>query len=444
MSSKIPDQPNPNDVIQPAGAPRQQQAAPQAEPAQQVPVQPIPPQQRPMPQGGSGGKIIKVIITIVVAAGLVGGGWLVGSDRVSLVQDDLPQISVDNSSTVPDAGLQELYNEIVENYDGNVTDEEFLEGLKEGLANATGDPFTEYLTVQETKEFNEGLNGTFEGIGAELGKEGNFVIIVAPLKGTPADVAGVQPGDVILEIDGEDATGISISEAVSKIRGEKGTQVVLTLVRDGTRVETPITRGTINIDSVEWEVRDGIGIISISRFGDDTTQLTRQAATELKAQNVSGIVLDVRGNPGGLLDSSVDVSGVWLPQGSTVLEEKRGGQVLQTFRTSSSPILEGIPTVVLVNQGSASASEIVAGALRDNNAATVIGEQSFGKGSVQRLIPLDGGGSLKVTIASWFTPAGKNINEEGIAPDTVIELTAEDREAERDPQLDAALSSLNN
>jgi len=201
-----------------------------------------------------------------------------------------------------------------------------------------------------------------------------------------------------------------VTEAVNRIRGPKGEEVVLTVIREGEQVVVPIVRDTIVIDSVEWEVKGSEGVISISRFGEDTVALTRQAATELKNAGVSGMVLDMRGNPGGLLDAAVDVSAIWLPVGSTVLEEKRDGEVVQTYKTKTQPILAGIPTNILINGGSASASEIVAGALSDNGVATLVGEQSYGKGSVQRILDLRGGGSLKVTIARWFTPDGKNID----------------------------------
>jgi carboxyl-terminal processing protease len=381
------------------------------------------------------------IFGLLVAASIFTSGWFFGAGKISFRSASL--VPVVDSRQAPRDGINELYTLLLDNFDGEISDEDILNGQKSGLVSAADDPFTEYLNEEETKDFNDSLNGSFEGIGAELSREGNFVIIVAPIKGTPADRAGIQPGDIIIEIDGEDATDISVSEAVNRIRGPKGEEVVLTVIRDGQEVVVPIVRDTITIDSVEWELRDNTGIITLSRFGDDTVSLSRQAAQELKDQGAKNIILDVRGNPGGLLDAAVDVSSIWLPKGSTVLEEKRNGVVVQTFKTSDQPILLGVPTVVLINGGSASASEIVAGALHDNNVATLIGEQTFGKGSVQRVIPLNSGGSLKVTIARWFTPEGKNIDKEGIAPDQEVELTTEDREAVRDPQLDAAIESLN-
>ena len=378
---------------------------------------------------------------LFAAASIFSSGWLVGSGKIAIRSNGIVPV-VDNRQA-PKEGINELYQQLINNFDGTITDESILDGQKSGLVSAADDPYTQFFNEVETKEFNEELNGTFEGIGAELGKEGNFVVIVSPIKGSPAEKAGIQSGDIIIEIDGEPATDISITEAVKLIRGPKGEEVVLKVIRDGEEVVVPITRDTITIESVEWKKQGENGIITISRFGDDTVALTKQAAQELKDQGVTGIVLDLRGNPGGLLDAAVGVSSVWLAKGSTVLEEKRNGEVIKTYKTSDMPIVPGMPTTVLINEGSASASEIVAGALHDNKVATLIGTTTYGKGSVQRIIPLAAGGSLKVTIARWFTPDGKNIDKEGIAPDAEVKLTAEDRQAKRDPQMDSAIESLN-
>jgi carboxyl-terminal processing protease len=219
--------------------------------------------------------------------------------------------------------------------------------------------------------------------------------------------------------------------------------VQLTLFRGTERVEVTITRATITIASAEYEILEGnIGYLKISRFGNDTVGIASKAANDFASAGVSGVVLDLRSNPGGLLNGSVEVSSLWLPRSTTVLEERRGDEVIRTFEANGSPILEGTETVVLINEGSASASEIVAGALRDNNAATLFGMNSFGKGSVQQLDDLRSGGTLKVTIARWFTPNGENIDKEGIAPDTEVDMTEEDYTNDRDPQLDAAVESL--
>lgn len=388
---------------------------------------------------------IKKSAAIFGVLAVFGLGWAVGDGRIGFNTAENIALLATNEQSTPDLstdGLQEIYDKLKQNYDGDVDSEKLLDGLKKGAVAAVGDTYTEYLSADETEEFNSSLNGTFEGIGAELGKEGNFVVIISPIKGTPAEKAGIQPKDIITEIDGESATDITVSEAVKRIRGEKGTTVTLTIVRAGEQLEVPIVRGTIDIPSVEWAIDGAIGTITVSRFGDDTTTLVKKAAQEFTDKGISKVILDMRGNPGGLLDQAVGVSSVWLPKGATVLEEKRGGETIKTFTTQASPIFGEVTTIVLIDEGSASASEIVAGALKDNKAATLLGETSYGKGSVQQLIDLKGGGSLKVTIARWFTPGGKNIDKEGIEPDTKVARTTDDRKAGTDPQLDAAKNAL--
>jgi carboxyl-terminal processing protease len=342
------------------------------------------------------------------------------------------------------SAVDQVYKSLKDNFAGELELSELINGLKHGLVRATGDPYTEFLDEEEVAAFEEGLTGTFTGIGAELSKEDNFIVVVAPIAGFPAEKAGLRAQDIITRIDDEPAYDLSINEAVRKIRGPKDTTVKLTVVRNGSQeLNIEITRAEIIIPSVESEILDGqIGYLKISRFGDDTFDLSRRAANEFKSAGVKGIVLDMRNNPGGLLDASVELSSLWLNQNDVVLEERRDDVVVRTYRTNHSPILRGIPTVVLVNEGSASASEITAGALRDHGLAKVFGAQTFGKGSVQKLIDFRDGTQLKVTVARWFTPKGKNIDQEGVKPDKEVRLTNEDLDANKDPQLDAALDSL--
>lgn len=309
------------------------------------------------------------------------------------------------------------------------------------MVEAAGDPYTEFLTAEQTKEFNEELNGSFSGVGAELGKDGDNIVIVAPIAGFPAEKAGLKPKDVIVEIDGQSTHGLGISEAVKKIRGPEGTEVKLRVIRDQKEdLSFTITRENITIPSVEYKVLDGnIGYLKISRFADDTSELTKAAATKFKDADVKGVVLDMRGNPGGLLNSAVDVSSLWLPNDKTVLEEKRDGVVIKTYKSNGSALLAGKPTVVLIDDGSASASEITAGALKDNGVAKLLGIKSFGKGSVQSIESLPDGSSLKVTVARWYTPSGRNIDKEGIEPDIKVEQTSD---STSDVQLNAALNEL--
>lgn len=386
-------------------------------------------------------KLVKIAAVSLVVLVVFSIGWAVGNGRINFgtsKQADLP-------NNFNYQSVEELYDALKRNFDGSLDSQKLLDGIKAGLVAAAEDPYTEYLTPKEAQEFNESLNGTFEGIGAELGKDANKnVVIIAPISNTPAEKAGLLPKDVIVKVDEEDATGWSVEEAKNKIRGKAGTTVKLTVIRDGQKeVNFEITREQINIPSVESKILPGnIGYIKIARFADDTYKLAYQASQDFKKAGVKGVVLDVRNDPGGLLDSAVDVAGIWLPQGKVIVREKQGDTTKQTLVSKGPATLDGIPTVVLINGGSASASEIVAGALKDNKAATLLGEKSFGKGSVQQLMNLPSGGVLKVTIAKWYTPSDHNINKEGIEPDQKVERTEEDFKAQKDPQLDAAIQQL--
>ncbi len=351
--------------------------------------------------------------------------------------------SVSNNSKLPDnlnyASVEQTYDILRSRYDGRLDQNTLLDGLKEGLARASGDPYTEYMNPKDANSFNEGFTGSFTGIGAVLGKneQGN-VIVVSPIDGFPAKQAGLLPKDVIAEVNGEDASAWTVDKAVDKIRGPKDTVVKLKIVRSGAVIDVEITRDTITIPSVESKILDGnIGYLKITQFGDDTVELAQQAAKSFKEKAVTGVVLDLRGNPGGYLEGAVDVSSLWL-QNSTVLKEKRDGKLMRTYNARGIATLSGVKTVVLIDEGSASASEITAGALRDNNAAKLVGVKSFGKGSVQEIQKLPNGGILKVTIARWFTPKDKNIDKEGILPDKEVKLSSEDIKNAKDPQLDAA------
>lgn len=373
-----------------------------------------------------------------------GGGYLLGENKDELIQK-ARYGQVSSNSGLPYrldySGVEELYAQLKDSYDGKLDAKKLEDGLKEGLVKAAGDPFTEYLNESAAKEFEDDLNGSFEGIGAELGKEEQSIVIISPIAGFPAEKAGLKAGDIISEINSEPAYDLSITEAVKKIRGPKGSKVKLGVIRDGKPLELEITRDTITVPSVTGEIKAGnIGVIKISRFGNDTTDLARKTALDLQNQGAKKIVLDLRGNPGGLLDSAVEVTSLWLPEGTKVLDERRGGETVRTYGAQGGAVLENIPTVVLINEGSASASEIVAGALHDNKAATIIGAKSYGKGSVQEVIPLDEGGTLKVTIARWFTPAGRNIDKEGIEPDKSVK--SPDKAGAKDTQLEAALAYL--
>ncbi len=368
----------------------------------------------------------------------VGNGRIAVGANSGQVANELPA-NLDYSS------IEAVYDTLRVTYDGDIEHKALLDGLKQGLAQATGDPYTEYFNATEAKEFDEELSGSFTGIGAELGKnQSNNIEIISPIAGFPAEKAGLKAKDVIAEIDGESTANLSISEAVKKIRGEEGTKVKLTVVRANTQeLRFEITRAQITIPSVKSEIIEGnIGLLTISRFGPDTAQLAREAATGFKQAGVKGVILDLRGDPGGLLDASVSVSSLWLDKSQVVLQEKRDNVVVKNFNATGNPVLKGIKTVVLVDEGSASASEITAGALKDNKAAIIIGTKTYGKGSVQALERLADGSLLKVTSAHWFTPSGVGINKVGIAPDQKVERTEDDFKNNRDPQRQAAIDYL--
>lgn len=383
--------------------------------------------------------VVRYIIAGIVSVLLFASGWAFGKGNVSVSSIRSGTI---NQSSLEYGGVDEVYATLQQYFDGELDVDKALDGMKAGLARSTGDPYTEFFNKEESKAFEEELNGSFQGIGAELGKEGTNIVIISPIAGSPAEKAGVRAGDIIVLINDEPTNDISITEAVKKIRGEAGTNVKLTLSRDGQKVELTITRAQIDIPSVKWEIKDGVGVLTISRFSDDTVTLAEQAANEFVSKGVKGVVLDLRSNPGGLLNASVALSSFWLKKDDIVLLEKRGGKIEKTFKANSNNILRGIKTVVLINGGSASASEITAGALHDNKVATLMGEKSYGKGSVQQIVQLSNDSSIKVTIARWFTPADKNIDKEGIVPDTEVKLTDDDIKNKRDPQLDAALAAV--
>lgn len=396
-------------------------------------------------QKGRGlGRFLRPVAYVAVIAAVFALGWLGGQGKIQVFN----RLHTENASLpakLDMASVQQVYDSLKENYDGQLDASKLEDGLKHGLAAAADDPYTTYFTPKEAKDFSDQLNNSFSGIGAQLGQNsaGNLEVI-APIDGLPAQKAGLKAHDVIAAVNDESTAGMSVDTAVSKIRGPKGTQVKLQIIRDQKSQTITITRDDITLPSVKTKTLDGnIGYIQISTFANDTSDLMQKAANDFKSKNVKGIVLDLRDNPGGLLDAAVNVSSLWLPSGKQVLQEKRGSTVIRSYSSTGNDTLNGIPTVILVNGGSASASEITAGALHDNNAATVIGVKSYGKGVVQQLINFNDGSELKVTVASWYRPNGQNINKKGISPDKEVKFSEDDAKAGKDPQLDAALQQLN-
>ncbi len=318
-------------------------------------------------------------------------------------------------------------------------------GAIRGLVESLGDPYTVFFDPQEAQEFREEIDGTFEGIGAEIGIKDDALVIIAPLPQSPAERAGLLPGDQILLIDEAPTTEMNLDEAVRKIRGEKGSAVVLTIRRTSEQVarEVAITRDAITVQSVRLTTReDGLASVQVAYFGPKTVAEFREIANALVVQKKKGMLLDLRSNPGGFLDAAVDVASFFVQKDGVVVVEKFRDDSTKEYRSDRVPLLQDMSLVILVDQGSASAAEIVAGALQDYQIGTVVGTGTFGKGSVQEVETLDDGSSIKVTVARWFTPKGRTIDATGIQPDITVERSEEDIAANRDPQLDRAAQEL--
>lgn len=328
---------------------------------------------------------------------------------------------------------------------GEINEKEMFYGAIKGMTAALNDPYTVFMNPITAQEFEDDLAGTFEGVGMEIGIRDDILTVIAPLDGTPAENAGLKAGDKVYSIDGESTMGITIDEAVNKIRGPRGTEVVLLVSQDGVDEiqEIKITRSVIIIKSIKTELLDdGNYLIKISNFNDDTSSLFNEAVKDVLSKDPTGIIIDLRNNPGGYLDTAIELASEWVEDGVIVTEqfnEEKKNDYLARGRAR----LKDYKTIVLVNQGSASASEILAGALRDHMEATIVGMQTFGKGSVQALKEFEDGSSVKITVAKWLTPNGECINDEGIKPDVEVDFTIEDFEEDRDPQMDKAKELIN-
>ena len=323
--------------------------------------------------------------------------------------------------------------------------QKMIYGAISGMLESLDDPYTAFLNPEESKEFLAEIEGEFEGIGAEIGIKNELITVISPLSNAPAEQAGLKPNDIIIKINNEDATKMTLIEAVSKIRGKKGTHVKLTIIRD--KKENPqeisITRDKIEVKSVQYSFKqNNIAYIKLSYFGEKTAQEFQNAVTNILTKNPKGIILDLRNNAGGYLNSSIDVIDFFIDKNKIAAIEKFSSDKTKKFITKSDPALGNISVVVLVNNGSASASEIVAGALRDIRKIKLIGEKTYGKGSVQELEYLSDGSTVRISIAEWLTPNNTNINGTGLEPDIKIDLTEEDYDQNKDPQLDKAIEEL--
>lgn len=387
---------------------------------------------------------VPMAVLVIAFVFVMGVGYTIGIFNNQIVSTVAPLFGVKTySGTLDLSTLQTTYQALKANYDGTIDDSALIEAANKGMVNSLGDPYTVYFNAKEAADFNNDLSGAIGGgIGVELSVRNNVVTVVRVLADNPAEKAGLLVGDVIAKVnDKVIPASESLNDVVSKIRGEAGTTVKITVNRGGEMKDFTITRAEVTNPSVYSKVENGIGIMTISRFDDQTGQLARLAAQSFKSQQVKSVILDLRGNGGGYLTAAQDVVGLWV-NNKTVVTERTNGKVVDNLKTGTDAILAGLPTVVLVNASSASASEITAGALQDYGVAKLVGEKTFGKGSVQKLLGLPDGAQLKVTIAKWYTPNGQNISKEGIAPDKAVSISVDDINAGRDPQLDAAKAML--
>jgi carboxyl-terminal processing protease len=338
----------------------------------------------------------------------------------------------------------DVFERIRSNYVKDVDDEELIEAAINGMLTSL-DPHSTYLNSKRYESMQVQTTGEFGGLGIEVTMDKGVILVVSPMDDTPASRAGVQAGDYITRIDDEQISGLTLNEAVDKMRGKVGTDIDITIIRKGepAAIEMTLTRAIIEVKSVSYHIEDEIGYVRISSFTDKTTSGLRDALDEIKEElgdNLQGIVLDLRNNPGGLLNQAVDVSDTFLDRGEIVSTRTRNDRNIQRYNARSGDSIESKSLVVLINGGSASASEIVAGALQDHERAVVVGTQSFGKGSVQTVIPLSTDGAMSLTTAYYFTPSGNSIQGEGIIPDVVVEqLRLNEIEAVQDQRTEASL-----
>lgn len=418
-------------------------------------------------------KVSVIIVILVLLTGTFGVGYLIGQDKTAKLLINTAKGSEKpgkfnyGNVTGKDLGSPEylskdvdfglfwdVWNIVHNKYVDPVEDIKLFYGSLAGAVAALGDPYSLFLEPKITESFTEELQGKFEGIGAEIAIKKERLTIVAPLDDSPAQKAGLKAGDKVLMIDDYDTTGISLEEAVKRIRGPKGTAVTLAVMREENGIEPlkiAVTRDEIHFKSVKYEMKaENVGYIKVSHFNEDTTRNFQFAVENILKNNPRAIILDLRNNAGGYLEKAIDMASFWVDNNVIVIEKfgenYSNGVILidnkRFYKSTLEPKLKGLKTIVLINKGSASASEIVAGALQDYGLATLVGETSFGKGSVQELEELKNGASVKITIAKWLTPKERMIDKEGIVPDIKVEMTNEDYNNDLDPQLDKALELL--
>ena len=397
-------------------------------------------------------KIRYVLANVLIAVMLFAFGVFIGFQNQTEIskaagfvkREPTAETEVDLSS------FWKVWNIIDEKYPdaSKITNEKRIYGAISGLLDSLNDPYSVFFLPDEAKSFEEDIAGNFTGVGMEVGNKDKVLTVIAPLKNTPAYRAGIKSGDKIIKIDDTTTAGLSVEKAVKLIRGEKGTTVTLTILRDGEKepMVIKIVREIITIPTIDTEKRrDGIFVIKLYSFSANSTGLFRNAIKKFYESDGNKLLLDLRGNPGGYLDAAVNIASWFLPSGKPVVIEDSGKEGKQKiFRSRGYNLFnDNLKFVILIDGGSASASEILAGAMQDYKRAKLVGTKSFGKGSVQEVVRMAGGTLLKITVAKWFTPNGVSISDKGLTPDYVVEFTKKDSDAKVDPQMNKAVELLN-
>ena len=389
-----------------------------------------------------GKKVERSTLVLVSVFMLVLG--FAGGSRIDDIRNLIaPVFGLKKVERIDFSNVEKTYQALASNFDGEIDKQKIIDGASKGLVEAVGDKYTEYMTSKEAEEFNKSLSGDVgTGIGVELAKDGDSVKVVRVLAKNPAESAGILAGDVISKVNGEDVSKENTSEISKKIRGDAGTTVKIGVVRGNEKKEFSVTRAKIENPSVELSKKDGVATLSIYRFDSETGVLAKKYAEEIKNEGISKVILDLRGNGGGYVQAAKTVASLWLEKNALIVSEKTGSKTVEEIRATGDNPLKGTKTVILLDGSSASASEIVAGALKEYKAAQIVGEKSYGKGSVQTTIDMPNGALLKVTIAKWFTPGGKNISNNGISPDIKVSAPKGESYLLNDIQKNKALEIL--
>lgn len=376
---------------------------------------------------------------IIIGAVMAVIGVLIGANWNNIFGGFSPYLGGKVSASVDWSELNEVYDKLSTTYNGEVSVEKVVDGAKAGMVEALGDVYTVYMDAEKSADFYDDLHGNVgSGIGVEMGLRDGYVRVLRTLPDNPARKAGVLAGDIIYKVDGEEVWQLSSDEVAAKVRGETGSEIALTVVRDGKELDFTMTREAINNVSAYVEYDGSTAIVTLTRFDDDTGKKVQEMAKEFAGKGVNKVILDLRGNGGGYVSAAQDLLSLWLDGKKMYVQKSLHYGNVTTSTASGKAILSGMKTVVLVNGTTASASEIVAGALQDYDKATIVGEKTYGKGVVQSLFNLSDGATLKVTTADWYTPLDRSINGEGITPDIEVERSYEDINKMRDPQMDKA------